>query len=126
MKPIAIGDCNACVYVIKTDSMGCIEPGCHLTGTSGTPPVADAGITVYPNPATDDVYVAFSADYTWKTTLSLVDITGRRILHRVLQPGEVAGQPIQLPVANWPKGMYLLHIQHQDGRAPFVSKLQIH
>jgi hypothetical protein len=61
------------------------------------------GLSVYPNPAQDELFIQASAE--WSTqTVRIFDMTSRQVFEQVLHSQEA----IKLPVAQWPKGVYML------------------
>ena len=69
----------------------------------------DRGMDLFPNPATSRV--TFEVSDTWQNaTYRIVDLGGRVMAEGTLQPG------IQLDVAAWPTGSYLLHATSPRGK----------
>jgi hypothetical protein len=62
------------------------------------------GLSVYPNPAHDELFIQASADWS-SQTVRIFDMTSRLVFEQVLHSQEA----IKLPVAQWPKGVYMLH-----------------
>lgn len=100
------------VWVIKTDSMGCLEPGCHLImGMESQITNLRDALSVAPNPvqAQGQVQVAVDlpADFhiNGSLRLTVTDATGR-LVHELQLPSPAG----QLTTDNWPPGLYHLHL----------------
>ncbi|MEM7037284.1 MAG: T9SS type A sorting domain-containing protein, partial [Bacteroidota bacterium] len=90
-----------------------------LHGFSNTVMVAfggDLGVVVYPNPARDQVFVQYDGAEVLR--MSLTNMLGQV----VWQDGGVTGSRT-LNVADFPRGMYLLHIRDARGNK-YTKKLQ--
>jgi hypothetical protein len=74
--------------VIKVDSLGCLEGGCDLK--DGIPqwkaPNAGIGLKVYPNPASEKIFIRYNVpnSETIKLRLRISDLTGRNIISKEL------------------------------------------
>lgn len=71
-------------WLLKLDSMGCLEPGCgsinYITETEEVVFLKGKDIKVYPNPASDYVQVEFPKDFLIKdVTLRLLSINGKLV-----------------------------------------------
>ncbi len=71
-------------WLLKLDSMGCLEPGCgsinYITETEEVVFLKSKDIKVYPNPASDYVQVEFPKDFLIKdVTLRLLSIDGKLV-----------------------------------------------
>ncbi|MBK8500521.1 MAG: hypothetical protein IPL52_17295 [Flavobacteriales bacterium] len=100
------------VWVVKVDSMGCLEPGCHLIQGMETQitNLRDV-LTVAPNPvasgSTVQVSVALPAAFAPQGALRLTvtDAAGRMV-----QALQLPGPAAQLTTDNWHPGLYHLHL----------------
>lgn len=117
--PIAIGDTTYYqqdTWVVKTDSMGCIEPGCNLiTGMDAQITNMRDALHVYPNPvvrgAVLQVEIKLPSNFTAQGPLRLTvtDALGRLVLEDQLAPGtRSANLPITGALAV--PGVYHLHL----------------
>ncbi len=82
------GDPNQQMWLVKLDSMGCLEPGCADTGTAIIPFKAQSSIfTIYPNPISNisTVEIHIPSDFNIipgeKLLLNIYDINGRLVDH---------------------------------------------
>jgi len=64
-------------------------------------------ISVYPNPARDEVYVEISGGSS-EASVALIDMTGRIIESRILQINAAE----RFNTSQLPKGMFIFRIQH--------------
>ena len=99
-------------WVIRVDSLGCLEPGCD-TIISTASPISDevAGITVFPNPTSDEITVQ-----TEQIILGyrLVDLSGRVV--QDLQFTRQAGvRQFVVPLREQAAGVYLLAVHTEKG-----------
>jgi len=93
-------------WLVKTDSLGCDTPGCHLIGIPEYPKLITANVNVYPNPATtyliiDTKHHAFKPNY-----FELFDCYGRRVKEVKLKK---TSQTISLTGIN--DGMYFYRVR---------------
>ncbi|PWJ54298.1 putative secreted protein (Por secretion system target) [Dyadobacter jejuensis] len=85
-----------------------------LTTTCGAP---NASMSVYPNPITDAqalVKVGYVTSYKGKAQLSMMDLSGRQRLYKILTvdgPGTV-----HLDASQLPKGLYLIYLSNLNGQ----------
>ena len=82
------GDPNQQMWLVKLDSMGCLEPGCADTGTAIIPFQPQTSIfTIYPNPISNisTVEIHIPSDFNIisgeKLELNIYDINGRLVDH---------------------------------------------
>jgi hypothetical protein len=104
-------DCFACIYFIKTDSLGCVVPGCHLSSTVPGPVPEGHKITAYPNPAQDALTIEVGLNAVpARLYFTLIDAMGRPV-HREFADTAFDGKLAHtLTVGHLPRGMYLLHV----------------
>jgi len=74
---------------------------------------------VYPNPATDKVTVTSTSDYA---EIAMINLQGKVV---GLWPGQVGKRTSELEVGAFPKGMYIIRVQLNNGNK-FEQKLSIH
>ncbi|MBK9275397.1 MAG: T9SS type A sorting domain-containing protein [Flavobacteriales bacterium] len=98
------------VWVVKVDSMGCIEPGCHIiTGiTTQVTNLKDA-LSVWPNPTRDRATVKITlpqgGSLQKELRLHMVSTQGQEVLAIPVVPGENV-----LDVGRLASGLYYLHL----------------
>ena len=76
--------------------------GINTTSTQGI-------FGIYPNPATSTLHISTPAPYLG-STLELRDMSGRICYSTTLKQEEVS-----IPVASWARGVYMLHVQNEQG-----------
>ncbi len=122
---------NICLTI--TDTVGCQSTYCdtsyHVVRTKNglasvtviTP--SQVGITeinnsnafvVYPNPAHDNLSIAFSSNKKQTYSLRLIDITGRIVINND-QTTIIGNNEIELNLSTVPRGLYLILVQNGDG-----------
>lgn len=116
-----IGPYSQDVWVVKTDSMGCIEPGCHLIQGMQTQitNLRDA-LTVAPNPVVQggsvQVHLELPENFTPQGALrlTLVSSDGRVVHEKVIavtgHSARSEGVPLSLDRTRMPAGLYHLHV----------------
>lgn len=86
-----------------------------------TPADLAEGVTVYPNPAVDDINVALSSDYEGEVTMTIIDVNGRELTTSThTKVGEQLS--VDFSVRDLPSGMYRVRIIEGDNQRvqPFV------
>lgn len=81
--------------------------------------VTNGNISVYPNPANQQLFVAFNG-ITGQVSITLYNLLGQQIVSQMAS----ANQTFTLNTASLNYGMYLIKIQTEDG-ASFVRKVEI-
>lgn len=117
-------------WLLKLDSLGCYEPGCgdiqfvDVQELLPAPrPGRPAAYALYPNPARAGgqlrlVYQAASGAPMAARAL-LFDAYGRQLAAHRLPPGP---QP-ELPLGDWPPGLYLLRLETAQGEVLQVERV---
>ena len=92
------------IWVMKMDSMGCLEPGCDTTvDVVETPDVGDK-FTLYPNPVTGTFTVKIDDETTRIQTFTVYNMYGTKVKEVVIPTGS---QSIHVQTSGWPGGVYL-------------------
>ena len=103
------------VWVIKVDSMGCLEPGCHLI--DGIETIVDGlqhSMQVFPNPVQDllnirwDLPLDFQPSNFPNQQLVIIDMTGREVYRESIN-GISNGFGHSIDLSSLASGMYTLH-----------------
>lgn len=104
---------NQIIWVVKTDSLGCVVPGCDQVGVREYALDLNEHLRVWPNPVGDQLWLGFEppAELAPQGRLHVLvlDATGRQALSTAF-----TGTTLQLATDNWPPGLYHLHLS--DGR----------
>lgn len=79
-------------------------------------------LTVYPNPATDQVTIDFSLQESGNVNVRLLDMAGKT-LRQGIYGGESGANRINFGLGNVAKGFYLLEISNDNGKS--VRKLTV-
>lgn len=112
------GEYETDMWVLKLDSLGCLQPDCGLRTVllpAGEPQPADTAppmLELYPNPASTRVTVVLPADVSGPKQILVADALGRLILQKTVDFN--AGQA-QLSVADLPPGVYALTVGDAKG-----------
>jgi hypothetical protein len=94
------------LWVFRTDSMGCLVPGCHLTDNI-TMHANEVAVSLYPNPVQNQLSVHIKAgDLPEGATIELYDMQGRQHLSTLLEPG---ARTYIIDMRHYASGVYLLH-----------------
>lgn len=106
-----VADGEQDLWVIRVDSFGCLVPGCQLFDQ-----VAEQGdglhVGIYPNPASERLYITFRSGAIPQGEFTLVDAEGR-IVRRFAPGGK--SEEIDLDVRTQPPGSYLLTYADKQG-----------
>lgn len=102
-------------WKVQSGSTVCTSPRTAVTATVTTTTGITAatennGIQIYPNPATDEVNITFQAAAEGRTTVELVDITGRIVRTAAIE-NATAGQNIRMDVNDLSAGSYTVNIK---------------
>jgi len=105
----APGQTNQDGWILRVDSMGCLEEGCHLVGVDelgSSKVVAD----VWPNPASQFIYI----EWQWQgdAEILLLDMTGKEILRK-----QSSEQRDVVDVSGLPNGLYVLQLVQSEKRS---------
>jgi hypothetical protein len=99
------------IWMLKVDSLGCLEPGCD--GSVAAPePGAAIGLSIRPNPVTDWLTVA--SPEAVLLGLRLTDLSGR-VLEDVQFFRQHGLREYHLSLAALPPGLYVLSVRTEKG-----------
>ena len=95
-------------YAVEVTLGGCTETSdCILIDKSGVEEVVDQNIEIYPNPATDNITIAWSGEVTF---IKITDPKGK-----VLQSiSKLSGTEQSISLANFAQGVYFIHVGNAD------------
>lgn len=82
-----------------------------------------SGIRVFPNPASQQVKIAFDQAQMGELTITLIDLQGKQFLNQQRSGSGMAGQEIEVPLNDLKSGLYLLEVHTEKG--DFVHKLWV-
>jgi hypothetical protein len=101
------------IAFFKTDSFGCIQPGCHIFADVEEEMVNPSGFMVYPNPATEKLFIESNHTLRQNLTLQLISMTGQEIKHLDFPKSTHIFHEISLE--GIPKGFYILRLVGENG-----------
>ncbi|MFK7947968.1 MAG: T9SS type A sorting domain-containing protein [Saprospiraceae bacterium] len=91
-------------WLIRTDSFGCIVPGCQLLdNTENIKILFDNEVTVYPNPASEVVRFRFDKAIDKKTDIRVYSGLGQLVGQTALP---LPNTDVQFNVSDWNSGVY--------------------
>ena len=108
------GQTNQDGWILRVDSMGCLEEGCWTVGIDDRT-INERRFAIFPNPASDVVRVRFSDSSTGSSvgmTIRVFDGVGRRVWLQTLK--QVQGDA-SVDVSGWAEGVYLITVTDEDG-----------
>ncbi len=120
---------NQNIWLVKLDSMGCLEPDCAdlqvLTGST-EPEIQDTAqpFRIFPNPLNGGtLYLECNPDHFIKEefSLSIRDAIGRTLFKTRIQAGNISS----LDVSFLQKGIYLISIEDENGQQLQMEKLVV-
>lgn len=98
-------------------------PGGYTASSSFSErPALDPGLAVYPNPATSGCRVGWIPFRGEDGILEVLDLMGRKMIHRPLNAADALTGTAFLPLTGWPAGTYLVRLvsSHHNLSAPLV------
>ena len=99
-------------WLFKVDQYGCLVPGCQNEDTLGTENIQeDTDLMIYPNPATDMLYVFQHDQISTKYVIS--DINGRIINS---WPGNIPNHTFIVDLSNYSTGAYIISSETKGGK----------
>lgn len=104
-------------WVVYTDANGCQSTSNTVISTLSQESLINASITMYPNPASDVVFISSALSIQ---QLQLIDIAGR-VVYTQYQPEE---SPARLVIDELPAGVYIVQIECQGWtvQRPLIKK----
>jgi hypothetical protein len=106
-------------WVARTDSFGCLVPGCHLGDSIFAPSTSlpvilypqTLKVNLYPNPASDYLHIEVESEQLPPGLHAAVfNLEGRMLSEHRLEAGQAS-----LPVFNLAPGIYLCRIRSSEG-----------
>ena len=115
------GNATSYPWVVTIDSVGCLIPGCQTLTATGMKetPAEILGVTVYPNPVSNVVYILMKADKEINDlAFNVYDINGKLLLHQQHATTDVT---YLLNTSTYAKGFYLVDVL-SDGKVVATRK----
>ena len=99
-------------WLIRTDSYGCIEPGCEVTHTDSEITKPEKLYTLLQNPINDNLTLSFSSNLIGlETQISLYNANGQSVHSENLV---VQNELYQIPTSTFSNGMYFIEIKTEN------------
>ena len=110
---------NTFIYALVSDDEITLE---EITGVEDVNSLAE-GITIYPNPIADNVYIKFNTKVDGNLTIKLFNVTGA-LVKEIKIKGSNNRNTIRVPLTNQTKGIYILEIEGKkmNWRTKFVKQ----
>jgi hypothetical protein len=107
---------NQNAWIIRVDSLGCLEPGCDtvFTAVHDSPKESDAGMLLSPNPASREVRLALTDPEAMLLGARLLDMQGR-VLEDVQFRREAGWRECVLHLTGQPAGVYVVQARTSKG-----------
>jgi hypothetical protein len=100
-------------WIFKVDSMGCLEPGCQYVNVEEIVVGLENTITVFPNPARDQVKLNFTFPDNYvpnnQNEIVIIDMQGREVLRENIFLFASSSNTIEINISSLSSGMYTLH-----------------
>jgi len=96
-------------WLLKLDNNGCLEPGCLEVGINETEP--ELGITIYPNPTQDRLFIKMEASQKKPLSFSLYNLQGKLIIQERL-----VAEYESFDLSSLVSGVYLVNIVDGEGK----------
>jgi hypothetical protein len=109
-------------WVIKTDNNGCVIPGCHLKDGLVQVLNPEAFLQVYPNPATDKVYIESTDAKALLQNIMLYNQNGSKLMEQAT----VNTKQHILNTSALAKGIYYLVIELKTGERAVKKLIIVH
>lgn len=107
---------NANGWVIRVDSLGCLEPGCDTVFTAVHGPLqeGDTGLLLSPNPTGGEIRLALADPEAVLLGVRVLDLQGR-VLEDVQFRREAGWRECVLNLAGQPAGVYIVQARTSKG-----------
>ena len=115
---------NSDAWIIKTDTNGCIEPGCEKYDGIVQLTVRDKYFQVYPNPADNYITISFGDSHVIPKKVTIFNLKGERIEEFKDLTTASSSSLLKLPIAEYQSGFYFIQIEVEDG-SKFYTKFII-
>ena len=79
-------------------------------------------LTTFPNPVSDILNINYQSQQGVPTRLEILNLAGQMMTQQDL-PFQAGGNTIQIPVGEWPSGMYVVQVSDENHRS--FSRIQV-
>lgn len=105
-------------FIVITDSLGCSSSSNYLVVTGLNDPFLNRGISVFPNPASDDILISFIQLKQGDITFQLHDLSGRSLIQKTFHNLDAGTNTILISLSVLHSGLYFCQIsQNNDSKA---------
>jgi len=104
------------MWVVKTDSCGCVFEDCECGGNDVELVLVDGEIEVYPNPASDFINIKWN-EVSYDAVLSIFSLSGQELLSKTNIDNSTT-----LNISGLQSGFYIIQIKTKD--KILIKKLQ--
>jgi len=110
-----VDGCDSTVTLaLLVDSTTSIDPG----------EIQQFTVRIYPNPTSDMLHVAFDLHQAEDVTITIFDLSGRRVYNYIHAAKGAGTQLIQLDLANLSKGLYIAQVTEEQGSVSQLIQLK--
>lgn len=100
-----------------------VTPGTAPMGPNGDPPVtlknaSSMGFDLWPNPTANELHVRMASEQDQSVAISIIDLTGRTVLHRTVRPTGVTVESFDVSVLT--EGVYV--VRASNGRDEYTQR----
>ena len=96
---------------IKTDSLGCLQPGCQYVGVEELQKAKVGELKVYPNPATTQTTITYM-QLNKESQLQIYNMLGQKVYEEKLSKGS---SQITIDTRAYKKGLYKVVVGESSG-----------
>lgn len=99
-------------WIVKTDSLGCVVPGCHLVGVPNPQGQIENNLLVYPNPSNNiqNTWLSFNSPKTEAVTIEILNLNGQIVKAQNFGILPQGNHQIQMDIP-LPSGIYFVKLQ---------------
>ncbi len=103
-------------WVIRVDSLGCLEPGCQLNSAIENPPAPDQdiGITISPNPTNGQARLALAHEGAVLLGVRILDVQGR-VVSDIQYLRSAGWRECSLDLGGEASGVYVVQVRSSEG-----------
>ncbi|HRZ42171.1 MAG TPA: T9SS type A sorting domain-containing protein [Bacteroidales bacterium] len=99
-------------WIVKTDSLGCDTPGCHIIGVEELK-IRNEKLEMFPNPFGEEIHISLPEEFGGGMFV-MYDWQGRRAVETTV-PESYGKQTFTIQTTNLKPGMYLVELSGDDG-----------
>ncbi len=98
-------------WLARTDSFGCLVPGCETVGIAESTPL-ESSFKLYPNPASDRLFLYYNNPQLQNCVFAVRDIAGRQLVPPTPLENSTT---YEIRIGNWAKGLYFVELRDEKG-----------